>query len=360
MDATINRDGPPTFDQVMTDTHTEYEQVQKEIKEIGLLIRQTTSEVEKLAQKNHTINRKIQGVEANLDSYPRQDIKEIYKTAQDAHSRLFMMRGQVEQLQGKQQYLERYAKRLKQVVDAYQRDGPTPEPAVSSSSSESVDTDDSDESSIINIINAQESERLHLSKQLHDGPAQSLTNLILQAEICERLFDKDPMRARTELGNLKEGVNTTFQKIREYIFELRPMMLDDLGLIPTLRQYIQEYENKHGVNCNLNITGPEQRFAPHTEVTFFRVTQALLTNVATHANATRVQVAVDIQSSRIVGRVEDDGSGFDVAEVKAMGKKRKQMGIISMQEQVTMLRGEINFDSNIGQGTVVNLWLPRE
>jgi two-component system sensor histidine kinase DegS len=79
---------------------------------------------------------------------------------------------------------------------------------------------------------------------MHDGPAQSLTNLILQAEICERLFDSDPVRARAELGNLKDAVTSNFQKVREFIFDLRPMMLDDLGLNPTLRRYVQEFEAK--------------------------------------------------------------------------------------------------------------------
>ncbi|RME41204.1 MAG: sensor histidine kinase, partial [Caldilineae bacterium] len=186
LENTTEQTGPPTLEQVMETAEAEYQQTQKELKEIDMLIRQSTNEVEKLAQRNAKISNKIRLMESSLETMPRQDIKEIYKLAQDTQSRLFMMRGQVEQLQGKQQYLERYAQTLKQILDAYHRGGA---PAAGGGEREAVSGGDLVESSIMNIINAQERERLHLSRQLHDGPAQSLTNLILQAEICERLFD---------------------------------------------------------------------------------------------------------------------------------------------------------------------------
>jgi two-component system sensor histidine kinase DegS len=219
---------------------------------------------------------------------------------------------------------------------------------------------DATASNIMNIINAQENERLILSKELHDGPAQSLTNLILQAEICERLFDKDPMRARTELGNLKEAVNNTFRKIREYIFELRPMILDDLGLTPTLKQYCGDFEKKCSIPCKLSVNGPEQRLPPHIEVTLFRIIQSLLKNVRDHANATHVEVMLDIQADRVAASVIDDGGGFEVDSTMARASEQKKMGLISIQEQVAMLHGEINFDTRTGEGANISVALPLE
>jgi len=344
----------PSFALVMADAETSYQQTQKELSEITLLIHQSADEVEKLAQRNAQINNKLRLMENSIDSMPREDIQEIYRSAQDAQSRLFMMRGQVEQLQGKQQYLERYATHLKEIIDSYhQKDRTFPQKS-------SGDGTTKTSSSIMNIINAQEQERLHLSRQLHDGPAQSLTNLILQAEICERLFDKDTLRAKTELGVLKKAVNDTFQKIREYIFQLRPMMLDDLGLAPTLKQYAQEFEGKRNISCNLMITGTERRFPPYVEVTMFRVIQALLNNIADHSNATQAQISMEIQSDRITATITDDGVGFDVETELANASQQKHMGLISMKEQINMLNGEINIESVIGQGTTVSLWLPLE
>ena len=85
---------------------------------------------------------------------------------------------------------------------------------------------------IVRVVEAQEAERQRLSRQIHDGPAQALSNFILQTEIAMRLFDIDTERARAELQSLKTSATSTFQKVRDFIFDLRPMMLDDLGLVP--------------------------------------------------------------------------------------------------------------------------------
>jgi two-component system sensor histidine kinase DegS len=353
MDATSQKEEGPSFDKLLEQLGGDYDQTQKELKEIEVLIRQSTAEVEKLAQRNAQLATKLRQMEANLDTVPRHDIREIYTAAQEGQMRLFMMRGQVEQLQGKQQHLEHHANTLRQVLEMARKAG------LGGDGAEPGKAGAADEGSlIVRIISAQENERKRLARQMHDGPAQSLTNLILQAEICERLFDTDPVRARTELGNLKNAVTGTFQKVREFIFDLRPMMLDDLGLNPTLKRYVQDFEAKSGLACNLVITGKEQRWPPHAEVTVFRVVQSLLNNVREHANATHVEVSLDISPDGLRAKVEDDGSGFEVDEAMAAARQRKTMGLITIIEQVEMLGGKIVFDSSIGRGTRVELSLP--
>jgi two-component system sensor histidine kinase DegS len=335
---------------LIEESSEEYEQTQKELKEIEVLIHQSSAEVDKLVQRNSQITTKVHQMEANIDTYPRQDIKEIYSASKEAQTRLFMMRGQLEQLQSKQQNLEKYAEHLQKFLEIAEQTT-----YAGSSAEGSVPVG---ERTIVRIIEAQENERLHLARQMHDGPAQSLTNLILQAEICERLFETDPARARIELGNLKDAVNATFQKTRGFIFDLRPMMLDDLGLIPTLKRYVQGFEEKSGLSTNLTIIGKERRLPSHAEVTIFRVVQGLLKNVSEHAKATHVQVNVNLEGEVVGVSVEDDGSGFDVADTLASARQRKTLGIVAMQEQVEMLGGQINFESDIGRGTKVRLEIP--
>ena len=347
--------GPKTPQEIIAETHEEYETIQKELKEIEILVTQSTSEVEKLAQDNAQLTNKLRAMEANIDTMPRQDIKEIYNAAQKAQMRLFMMRGQVEQLQRRQENLQRFATSLERVLDISGNlmttsEVSAPRPGASKAEIEGT--------GIIKIIDAQENERRHLANQLHDGPAQSLTNLILQAEICERLFDSDPVRARSELISLKDAVSGTFQKVREFIFDLRPMMLDDLGLIPTLKKSIEDYEQKTGIACNVTISGRDMRLPAHTEVTIFRVVQHLLNNVNKHARATHVQVALTIEAGKVTIAVEDDGGGFNVPEALNDAQARKTIGLLSMREQIEMLGGEIIIDSSIGKGTRVEFWLP--
>jgi two-component system sensor histidine kinase DegS len=349
----LQEEEAPGFDDLLAQMGEEYEQTQKELKEIEVLIRQSSAEVEKLAQRNAQLATKLRQMEANLDTIPRHDIKEIYTAAQEAQMRLFMMRGQVEQLQAKQQHLERHGHMLRQVLDMAGKAG-----LDGNGTNLGVAGGDGEGSLIVRIISAQENERQRLARQMHDGPAQSLTNLILQAEICERLFDTDPVRARAELGVLKDAVTSNFQKVREFIFDLRPMMLDDLGLNPTLKRYIQDFEAKSGLACNLVISGKEQRLPPHAEVTVFRVVQSLLNNVREHANATHVEISLDLGPDGLKAKVEDDGSGFDVNEVMAAARQRKTMGLMTIIEQVEMLGGEIQFDSSVGRGTKAELNLP--
>jgi two-component system sensor histidine kinase DegS len=341
--------GSPLLD-LIEESREAYEQTQKELKEIKVLIEQSSAEVDKLVQRNSQITTKVHQMEANIDTYPRQDIREVYSAAKEAQTRLFMMRGQLEQLQSKQQNLEKYAEHLKKFLEVSEQ---TTYTGPSAEGSDCVG-----EGTIVRIIEAQENERLHLARQMHDGPAQSLTNLILQAEICERLFETDPARARVELENLKNAVSATFQKTREFIFDLRPMMLDDLGLIPTLKRYVRGFEEKSGLSTNLTVVGKERRLPPYTEVTIFRVVQGLLKNISQHANATHVQVSVNLEGEVIGVSVEDDGSGFDVDDALASARQRKTLGIAAMQEQVEMLGGQIQFESGIGRGTKVRLKIP--
>ncbi|HFD39679.1 MAG TPA: sensor histidine kinase, partial [Anaerolineae bacterium] len=274
---------------LIQENQKEYEQIQRELKEIDVLIRQSTAEVERLAHRNTQIANRMRQMEANIDTYPRSDIKDIYTAAHESQMRLFMMRSQLEQLQNRQKSLEQQSQRLLRIIESISQIAP------GDLGSEAEEAAAPGQSSIVRIIEAQENERQRLARQIHDGPAQSLTNLILQAEICERLFDNDPAQARVELGNLKNSVNATFQKIRGFIMTLRPMMLDDLGLMPTLKQYVQDFEEKSGISTNLTVLGRETRLPAHTEVTIFRVIQELLNNIQAHAHATNAQIALDFQ-----------------------------------------------------------------
>ena len=336
---------------IIKESQKEYDQIQKELKEIDVLIRQNTTEVEKLAQRNTQIANRVRQMEMNLDTYPRDDIKEIYAAGHEAQMRLFMMRSQLEQLQSRQQSLEQQSQRLLRLIEAAGK-------IVPADIALRIGGGDTSQSDVVRVIEAQENERQRLARQIHDGPAQSMTNLILQAEICERLFDTDPARARVELGNLKNAANSTFHRIREFILTLRPMMLDDLGLVPTLKQYIQDYEDKNNLAVSFTVLGHETRLPAYSEVTLFRVVQELLTNVSKHAHASHVRVSLDFQDGVVIASVEDDGSGFDVKEALSASSQRKGLGLSTIQERTEMLGGEVQIESRIGRGTQARVAIP--
>jgi len=136
------------------------------------------------------------------------------------------------------------------------------------------------------------------------------------------------------------------------------MMLDDLGLVPTLRRYIEGFEARSGIAATVSASGEDQRYAPHTEITVYRVIQEALSNVEEHAHATHVRVALDLAEDQVTATVEDDGSGFDVESALAQARQRKTRGLASMQERVKMLGGSLQVESGAGRGTRVHLTLP--
>jgi two-component system sensor histidine kinase DegS len=336
----------------MEEYRKDYEQTQNELKEIDLLIQQTASEVDRMAQRNAQATNRLRQVESSFGSVPREDIREAYSAVQSVQQRLFTMRGQLEKLQSDQKHLEQHARILRRLLELSKSDI-----FVEEEEDESAESDTAVAPSVVRLIETQERERKRLARQMHDGPAQSLTNLILQAEICERLFESNPERARVELANLKAAVGSTFQRVKNFISSLRPMMLDDLGLLPTLRRYVEDYRESHNIGINLNATGRERRIANHKEVTTFRIVQELLNNARDFSRATSVQLTVDMGDDRIFVAVEDNGSGFDASEVTG-GSAAEEMGLTMLRERIEMLRGQFQVESSPGRGTRVTFDIP--
>jgi len=340
--------GITSFEQFLEECRKEYEQTQRELKEVDLLIQQTTTEVERLAQRNTQVTNRLRQIEATLDTVPREDIREAYATVLDTQQRLFTMRGQLEKLQSNQRSMTSYLDLIRNVLDFTEPAGYEPQVSEDGEPAQPL---------VVRIIEAQERERQLLSRQMHDGPAQSLTNLILQAEICERLFETDPERARAELANLRNGVAGTFQKVKGFILNLRPMMLDDLGVVPTLRRYVDSFSDNSGVPTRLMVTGKGRRLASHKEVTVFRLVQQLLNNAVDYGHASSVQIGLDIGDDRVRVSVEDNGRGFELTDTLS-SPEADQLGLATMRERVEMLGGQIHFDSGPGRGTQVSFELP--
>lgn len=347
MVSTSNSDG--AFEQFLESCSEEYKKTQRELKEIDLLIQQTSDEVERMAHRNTQATNQLRQVESSIDTVPREDLQKAYTTVLDTQQRLFTMRGQLEKLQSDQRNLARYLDILRSVLE--HADHPERyEP-------EEVEEEQAVQASVVRVIEAQERERRRLSRQMHDGPAQSLTNLILQAEICERLMDSDPEQARVELTNLKNSVAGTFQRVKGFILNLRPMMLDDLGLVPTLRRYLDSFSENSDILTDLTVVGKERRLASHNEVTTFRVIQELLNNAKDVSHAGSARITLDMRGERLQVSFEDDGDGLEITDALS-SQDAQRLGLATMRERIEMLGGEMHVDSELGRGTKVTFDLP--
>lgn len=332
----------------------EQDRIRRELNEVDVLARQGSSDVEKLGQRELSVSNRLRDLDVNIDKYSKAEIKNFYTTAQEVQLRLQMMRGQIEQLQVRQVSLRARQTQLSELV-ATLDDLVGATGGIGSGAA----APDSVEDTLANIIQAQEKERLRISLQMHDGPAQSMSNLVLRAEICQRLMERDPEQARSELSSLKTAINTTLQDTRKFIFDLRPMTLDDLGLVPTLRRFATQFGEKNNLEVNLMVQSMESRLPSHYEVTIFRFIQEALNNVSKHAKANQANVLLDASGGTLQIVVEDDGGGFAVAETLANPNNRRNMGITNMRQQAeVLLRGEFGIESQFGRGTRVAAAVP--
>jgi two-component system sensor histidine kinase DegS len=322
---------------------TELEETEKALREVTLMIEQSQGEVSKLSQRSAAITTHLQQMQSQLDKMSAGEVRSIYDSALDAQQRLLVMRGQLEKLQNEKQHLERYKSTLGQALNspasqAGLSSGPVKNPLAS----------------VEMLVNAQETERQRLSRQIHDGPAQALSNFILQTEIAMRLMDVDTTQAREELSNLKASAMGTFQKVRNFIFELRPMMLDDLGLVPTVRRYVDAFKEQTGLDITVTVTGNERRLEPYIEVMLFRAIQELLGNAARHAQANMVRILLDMGQERVRVSVDDNGKGFDPESLQHVNN----LGLRLIRERAEMLGGNFEIDSTTGKGTRVSFAVP--
>jgi two-component system sensor histidine kinase DegS len=332
-----------TTEQLQESLQGKITQAEKKLEDVTKKIKQSQAEVEKLAQRNVANSTVIRNIKEKTEEYSTIDVRDAFDEALETQQRLFVMRGQLEKLKNEQVHLQDLILQLQDIDDFFTR---TP-------MLEAGETELDAAELIESVIQAQEAERQRLSSKMHDGPAQALSNFILQAEIAQRLFDMDLDQAREELDELKANANATFTKVRDFIFELRPMMLDDLGLIPTLRHYLEALKEQIDTEIQFVATGTERRLDGYLEIMIFRGVQELVSNALRHSNAGIIKIHVDTSEDRMAVDVEDDGEGFNIEQAL-----EGSMGIKVIKDRIEILKGEFNIDTAIGQGTRISFSIP--
>ncbi|MDF2814928.1 MAG: histidine kinase [Paenibacillus sp.] len=211
----------------------------------------------------------------------------------------------------------------------------------------------------LKIILAQEEERKRIAREIHDGLAQTLVNVVLRTEIAERMLNKDAISsAKEELSDLKFQVRNGIEEVRKIIFNLRPMALDDLGLVPALRKFIQDYEDKTKIRTKFDLVGKESRLPSGMEVAIYRVVQEAFSNVLKHSQASHVALEVTYQQQMVKIMVRDNGIGFIVEQIDKKIDRGSHYGLMGMRERVELLEGRMEVESDKGTGTKVSMTIP--
>jgi two-component system sensor histidine kinase DegS len=343
--------GLTSLEELLEAVRSECDQLERDIEEIRSLVRQTNTELERSNQRKAEMMQRVREMEARLETFARQEIRSTYLAASDADKRVFMMQGERDRLLDKQKAYERSLRFLQRVLNTILR--------LQHTRQQSEEADPA-VAHVARLVQAQEQLRQRIAQRLHDGPVQALTNVVMKVNICERMIDHNRESTRSELTGLKDIVNATLQETRKFIAELRPMTLDDLGLIPTLKGYAQDLTNRNGVQVHFVLQGPEQRLPPSIEVSLFRIAQEALSNVIAHAQATQAVVSLYIHERGATLTIEDDGRGFDVERALDEATANKTVGLTNMYERAEMLKTRLAIESVPGRGTKVELTVPRQ
>lgn len=340
-------------------------EIQEELKKIKLKVEEVIREVDNLIIEERKSRIYLSRVSKNYYTYNEKDIKCAYDRANELRVQLLLKKEEEKLL------IERRTKKelaLKSAIEVYEKSrnaGRTMSIAgeyLKGNLDEvlyTIDTLNKRQLLGIKVIEAQEEERHRIARDMHDGPAQSMANIIVKAELCERLMDVDIDRSKEELKNLKSIAKATLDDIRETIYNLRPMSLDDLGLIPTLERYIYEFNKVTRTNVELNVLGDVYELQSGIEVAVFRVVQESLNNVAKHSKANNAIVSIEFLPGRLNITISDDGVGFDKKQVeKTQGYDKGGFGLINIKERVELLEGELNIKTSPGLGTRIIISLP--
>lgn len=211
----------------------------------------------------------------------------------------------------------------------------------------------------LRIILAQEDERKRIAREIHDGLAQTMAHVVLRAEIAERMLMKEqyPL-VKEELVELKGQVRGGLEEVRKMIFNLRPMALDDLGIIPTLRKFVQDFEDKTKIRTKFELYGKEVRLPSGLEVAIYRLVQEAFSNALKHAEATHISLKVTIMRQIVEITIRDNGKGFNVDSATVKSAQTSHFGLVGMRERIELVDGTLDIQSDMEEGTRITMYIP--
>jgi len=321
-------------------------------------------EVNELEKQDKICRRRLVEVSANFNKYTESDIKEAYERASDIRVKFYTKETEEKSLRERRDSLEMALK--KAIVNIESAEKIVNQISIAMGYLEGdilpviEGIDKNSEMFIgIKILEAQESERKRIARDIHDGPAQHMANVVMKVDICKMVIQKDIEEGLKELEDLKESVKAALKEVRSIIFDLRPMSLDDLGLSQTIQQTVNTISQESNIDTKLKIKPIKTEIEPIIQVAVYRIIQEIFNNIRKHSKAKHAEVKLDFGTKYLMLIITDDGVGFNVKEtLNRVKTKGSSYGLIGILDRVNQLQGEIHIKSSEGAGTTYSVKLP--
>ena len=208
------------------------------------------------------------------------------------------------------------------------------------------------------LLNSIEAERQRIGRELHDQTSQSLATALISLKLADNAAAGNISDARKKMAAAKQLIEHSLEQIKICVYDLRPVMLDDLGLVPTLRWYIKTHLAGTGIEIEVDFEDAALRAPRHIETTLYRISQEALANVIRHAHATRVSIRLEVKPEYAVLAISDNGVGFDPNAQTRVEKHGGGLGLHTIKERVRLAKGTVHIDTGKGTGTQINVVVP--
>jgi two-component system, NarL family, sensor histidine kinase DegS len=347
--------------QIGEQCRNDFEDLSEELKNVKQMVLKVIDEGDILEKKARQARNRLSEVSMNFNKYSEEEVREAYEKAHQLQMELSINRQLEKQLRDRRDDLDRRIGGLHETIE--RADHLVSQISVVQNylmsdikqMGEVLEDAKAKQDFGLKIIEAQEDERKRLSREIHDGPAQMIANVIMRSDLIERVYrDQGGPAAIQEVKSFKKMVRSALYEVRRIIYDLRPMALDDLGLVPTLRKYLQTIEEYHNsAKIEFANLGLELRLPPKYEVAVFRLIQEAVQNALKHSKASDILVRLEMTKSKIGVLIKDNGVGFDVKKACP-----KSFGLLGMRERVELLEGDLTIESKIGKGTLVYIHVP--
>jgi two-component system sensor histidine kinase DegS len=350
--------------QIVDSIRSGYEDLKLELVQIKNTINKVIEEVDNLEKQDKLMRKKLAEVSQNFNKYSESDIKAAYEQASDIRIKFFSKQSEEKALKKRRFQLELSLKKTVENIENGEKIINQVSVALGYleggilSKLEGADKN-SEMFMGIKILEAQENERKRVARDIHDGPAQHMANIVMKVDICKMLIHKDLQEGINELDDLKESVKVALKEVRGIIFDLRPMSLDDLGLNQTIQETVKSITQESGINIELKLKPVKAEIEPIIQVAVYRIIQEVFNNIKKHSKASQAEIKLDFGTRYLMLVISDDGVGFNVEEtLKRVKTKGASYGLIGIFDRVNQLQGQIDINSSQGKGTVYNVRLP--
>jgi two-component system, NarL family, sensor histidine kinase DegS len=339
----------------------EFQQLHRELELVKQQVIEVIHKADKTEEYAKWARTRLAEVSKHFQKYSESDIRDAYENANKYQIELSIIRQTEKQLREKRDELERRILALNETVQKAESLAGQISVVLNYLNgdlrkiNELVQDAKQKQEFGLQIIEAQEEERKRVSREIHDGPAQLMANVLIRSELLEKIYtEKGTDAARAEIKDLRVMVCDSLKEVRRIIYDLRPMALDDLGLVPTLDKYLRNVKERSGIDVELHALGQSRRFPNKMEIAIFRLIQESVSNAVKHSDANLIEVKLEFTQKFISLYIRDDGKGFDMSKPA----KSNSFGMMGMRERVELLEGTLKVKSRLNFGTSVYIQIP--